>query len=238
MSRLRRRGRNWWQVLRLAIALFALVTGISAIPVVHQSELRLTDTYFRLAPPPRARSPVVLVVVDDESLRQYGRWPWSRNLLAQLTRNLAQSGASVIGLDILLSEPQSPAADGALRAALEDSGRTVVVDKIGTYADGPHWIEPLPEFAKAAFAVGHAQAIQDVDGVCRRFPALELTPDGARWAFALEVARRIDAPRAAAFLDTHGVPFVDDTPVVTTARRLPVPIAFRRDAFQAISASA
>ena len=124
------------------------------------------------------------MLVDEESLRQFGRWPWSRVLLGQLTQNLAQAGASAVGLDILFSEPESTQADQALRTAFEEAGRVVIVDKIGIYRDGPHWIEPLPEFARAAVAVGHAQAVQDLDGVCRRFPALELT----RW-LAMVVCR-------------------------------------------------
>src|SRR5512138_2652793 len=175
--------RQWRQLLGLAAILFVLVVALSAIPLIHQSELRLTDTYFRLAPKPQQPSPVVLVLVDDQSLHEFGRWPWSRTLLARLTTNLAQAGASVIGLDVLLSESQSPAADAQLREAFAAAGRVVIVSKIGSYDDGARWVEPLPDLTHAVAAVGHAQAVQDIDGVCRRFPPLELTPDGPRWAF-------------------------------------------------------
>jgi signal transduction histidine kinase/CHASE2 domain-containing sensor protein len=230
------RRRNWRQTFVLSGILFALVSGISILPVVRNSSARITDTWFRLAPPPHERSRAVLILIDDDSLQQYGRWPWSRVLLGQLNDNLAKAGAGVVGLDILLSEPQSPEADAGLRESLQTSGRTVLVDKIGSYADGPHWIEPLPEFVQAAAAVGHAQAPLDEDSICRRFPARELSIDGSRWAFAVELARRTDPERASSFLAAYGIPFHDDNLAVSTALPVLIPIAFRRDRFETISA--
>lgn len=227
--------RGWARNAGLSLALFFLVLAFSAIPGIRDAQVRLTDSYFRLAPAPRQASPVTVVLIDDESLQKFGRWPWSRALLARLVNHLSQAGARAIGLDVLLSEPQSSSADAALAAALQASGRAVVADKIGTYPDGPRWVEPLPAFAQAA-AVGHGQAVLDPDGVCRRFPPRELTLDGSRWAFAIEVARRVAPQRTAAFLAAYGVPSRDEGSVLV-AEPVLVPIAFRRDPFQTISAA-
>ncbi|HEV2115154.1 MAG TPA: CHASE2 domain-containing protein [Terriglobales bacterium] len=227
--------RGWWQNAGLSLLLFLLVLGISAIPGIRDSQARLNDSYFRLAPAPRQRSPVAVVLIDDESLQKFGRWPWSRSLLARLTSNLSQGGAQVIGLDILLSEPQSPAADAELANALQASGRAVIADKIGSYPDGPRWVEPLPAFFQAA-GVGHGQAALDADGVCRRFPPRELALDGSRWAFAVEVARRIAPQRTTAFLEAYGISSSDEGSVLV-ARPVLAPIAFRRDGFESISAA-
>lgn len=229
------KARTWTQTFSLAAILFVLVVAFSTLLLIRDSQVRLTDTFFRLAPPPKERSGVVLVSIDDESLRRYGRWPWSRELLAQLTRNLAHAKASVIGLDILLSEPQSPSADKALADALHEA-RTVIVDKIGAFPDGPHWIEPLPQFAQAAAVVGHAHSVLDADSICRHFPPRELTLDGSRWAFAVEVARLIDPQRTAAFLTSYKVPFADDTNTVSRAHPVLARIAYRHDPFHTISA--
>src|SRR5215831_10379680 len=108
------RHRSWVQTSGLSWLLFLLVAALSAVPVVREWEVRFTDTFFRLSPGPQQKSQVVIVAIDDESLQRQGRWPWSRALLAKLTSNLTQAGASVIGLDILLAEPQSPETDKAL----------------------------------------------------------------------------------------------------------------------------
>lgn len=227
--------RGWQRNLGLSVVLFVLVLALSAIPGIRDAQVRLSDSYFRFAPAPGHESPVVVVLIDDDSLQKFGRWPWSRSLLARLTNNLSQAGAQVIGLDILLSEPQSAEADTALAAALQASGRAVIADKIGSYPDGPRWVEPLPAFAQAA-TVGHGQAVLDSDGVCRRFPPRELALDGSRWAFAVAVARRVAPQRTAAFLAANGIPGTDEGSVLI-ARPILVPIAFRRDGFATISAA-
>ena len=221
----------------LTATLFLLVALISSIPGVRDWQVRLTDTFFSLAPAPKEKSRVVVIEIDDRSLQEYGRWPWSRELLARLTNNLSQAGAQVIGLDILLAEPQSPSADEALRLVLQSSQRAVLVDKIGAFADGPRWIEPLPDFAKAAVAVGHAHAVLDVDSVCRRFPPRELALEGSRWAFALEVARRVDTRATLKFLNAYSIPISDSSAAVTVAKPVLIPIAYRKEGFDTISAS-
>jgi len=230
--------RMWAERCGLSVLLLVLVASFSLIPVARDTESRVTDTFFRLAPPPGQRSSVVLVLIDDESLRQYGRWPWSREVLGRLVSRIADSGAGVIGLDILLSEAQSAEADAALQNALKTSGRAVLVGKIGAFLGGPHWIEPLPAFSQAAVAVGHAHAVLDDDSICRRFPPLELTIDGPRWAFAVEVARRVDPQRTSVFLGAYGIAGVDDAVGISWAKPVLVRIPFRRDGFETISASA
>ncbi|MDW8190807.1 MAG: CHASE2 domain-containing protein, partial [Pseudobdellovibrionaceae bacterium] len=51
--------------------------------------------------------PVVLIAVDDESIRQVGRWPWSREQIAALVDQAFLSGVKTLGFDIVFSEPQS-----------------------------------------------------------------------------------------------------------------------------------
>ncbi len=47
---------------------------------------------------------VVIVAIDESSLKREGRWPWPRTRLAKLVDRLSQSGAAVIGLDLLFPE--------------------------------------------------------------------------------------------------------------------------------------
>ncbi len=222
-------------MLGLVLLLFSGVALLSLIPLIRDGQARFTDTFFRLSPSPKQKSDVVLITIDDESLQRYGRWPWSRTLLAKLTHNLTIAGASVVGLDILLSEPQAPDADRALQNALL-SAHAVIVDKIASYPDGPQWIEPLPQFSQAAAAVGHAQAPLDADSVCRRFPPRELTLEGSRLAFAVEVARRVNPTATAEFLSSYNIPVSDDAHRVLTAKPILAAIPYRRVEFDTIPA--
>jgi signal transduction histidine kinase len=226
--------RGWVQITGLTAVLFVVVVGLSTVSLIRDWQVRFTDTFFQVLPVPKQRSRVVIVTIDDESLQQYGRWPWSRTLLAKLTNDLVQAGASVVGLDILLSEPQSPNADATLQEALR-AGPTVIVDKIAAYPEGPKWVEPLPQFAQAASAIGHAQAVLDVDSVCRRYPAQQLTLEGSRWAFAVEVARRVNPAGTSAFLTAYDIP-AREGGAITMGKPVLVRIPFRRGGFDTLSA--
>lgn len=51
-------------------------------------------------------SPIVLLTIDDISIEQIGRWPWSREKIAQVIESMFKYGTKVVGLDIVFSEPQ------------------------------------------------------------------------------------------------------------------------------------
>ena len=227
----------WSTTPGLSFLLFVVVILASAVPFVRELQSRVNDTYLQLGPKPSSFSPVVLVLIDDESLRQYGRWPWSRTLLAQLVRSVGKSGATIIGLDILLTEPQSAEADSALRDALDRGPHVVLADKIASYADGPRWLEPISALRSPNVSIGQVVAPLDRDGVCRRFIPLELAADGNRWALAVEMARRLQPERVTSFLATYGIDEPKHTGAVTIVPPVLVPIAFRRDRFQTISAA-
>lgn len=60
-----------------------------------------------------ARSPgpdpqLVMIGIDDVSISTVGKWPWPRERLAQVVRELDRAGAGVIALDLLQDDPQAP----------------------------------------------------------------------------------------------------------------------------------
>lgn len=65
-----------------------------------------TDLKFRLRGPVKPRQKIVIVAIDNPSIEAIGRWPWPRNLLAELVESIFQAGAKTVALDIILSEPQ------------------------------------------------------------------------------------------------------------------------------------
>ncbi len=47
---------------------------------------------------------VAVVDLDDYSLEKFGQWPWSRFLVAELTKRVFEEGASVMAFDIVFAE--------------------------------------------------------------------------------------------------------------------------------------
>ena len=49
---------------------------------------------------------IVIIAIDDLSIENIGRWPWPRDLHAQLVNKLSDGGAKIIGQTVLFLEPQ------------------------------------------------------------------------------------------------------------------------------------
>ena len=182
----RRQPVHW---LLLNVLLLSMVGVLSLSYPVEELSRRAGDFYFRLRENQGTSPNVALVLIDDASLERYGRWPWKRSLLARVVRAASAERPKALGLDILLSEPEDESDDRQLATALEEAGNAVLVGKIGNSPQGHLWVEPMPLFAEKAIAVGHAQAALGPDSICRSVPVRELSLEGPRWAFALEVAR-------------------------------------------------
>jgi len=175
--------------LLLNVLLLTVVGLLSLSYPVEELSRRAGDMYFRLRGNQGTSPHVALILIDDASLERYGRWPWKRSLLARVVRAASAEHPKALGLDILLSETEDETNDRELAKALKDAGNAVLVSKISNSSEGQLWVEPLPLFAQNAVAVGHAQAALGPDSICRSVPARELSLEGPRWAFALEVAR-------------------------------------------------
>jgi adenylate cyclase len=84
----------------------ALLTWIGPDLVVRLDSAAL-DVQFRLRGERSPGQEVVLVLVDEKSLNEVGRWPWSRDTQARLLEQLAADRPAVIGLDIIYAEPET-----------------------------------------------------------------------------------------------------------------------------------
>lgn len=106
-------GKLAWRNL-LGAALVALFAGHAAgwlpLPLLPRAEALLHDLRIRALAPGTPDDRIVVVDIDEKSLREKdrggeGRWPWRRDRLAQLVSDLlGRYGVSMVALDIILSE--------------------------------------------------------------------------------------------------------------------------------------
>jgi len=76
------------------------------IHFVSAFDAYLYDVRVRLGMPDTVDPSVVIVDIDERSLAEIGRWPWSRHLLADLVHRLTdEHGAAVVGFDVVFAEP-------------------------------------------------------------------------------------------------------------------------------------
>ncbi|MEO8385154.1 MAG: CHASE2 domain-containing protein, partial [Betaproteobacteria bacterium] len=154
--------------------LITLVLVVGCVAALKQDWfLRLDQTLYDNAIELLRRAPsddIVIVGIDEESLREIGRFPWSRAIYATLIDKLTAADAKVIGFDIVLTEPdvQNPNADRVLGESIRRSGR-VILPVIKTIVDGEMVGETLPlaVFAQSAAGLAQIDTELDLDGIFR-----------------------------------------------------------------------
>lgn len=204
----------------------ALVLAVFAVVLLHGNWLWRWDRLFydwQLASESRPPADdIVIVAIDEQSLRELGRWPWSRRIHADLVRKLTAAGARAIALDIVFAEPSAndPAADADLAAALTESGRVVLpVLNEQTQLDG-QLLEtlPIPILATAASGLGHVDVDLDLDGIARSV-YLKAGLGSPRWStLALALLESVDPTAGAALPGERAAP-----------AEIPSPYAWARD---------
>ena len=90
------------------------VTGQATL--MRNLETKLLDVRLLLRGAQHLHVPVALVLIDDKSIAELGRWPWSRSRLATIVQRFRVAGARVIAFDILFSAPEEHPARDAVQA--------------------------------------------------------------------------------------------------------------------------
>ncbi|HSW15573.1 MAG TPA: CHASE2 domain-containing protein, partial [Solimonas sp.] len=70
----------------------------------HSMRLGLFDRYQQWQPRERVGDGVVVVEIDERSLKELGQWPWPRQVVAQLVRQIAAQRPAALGIDVLFAE--------------------------------------------------------------------------------------------------------------------------------------
>ena len=89
------------------ITLFSLFIYSLDLPFFELLESKAYDFKVSLRDPRPVSGRVVIVAIDEPSLKREGRWPWPRSQYARLVNKLTKSGAAVIGFDFLFPERET-----------------------------------------------------------------------------------------------------------------------------------
>jgi adenylate cyclase len=111
----------------LALGLLIALAGlrIADPPPLEELRVRVFDLFQVLHPRAALERPVVIVDIDEKSLKTFGQWPWPRTRIADLITRLTQMGALVIAFDIVFAEPDrmSPSVAAEAFRGLDDATR-------------------------------------------------------------------------------------------------------------------
>lgn len=120
---------------------------------------------------PNPPEDVVIVAIDERSLDIIGKWPWPRDVHANLISQLHESKPLAIGLDILFSEADlvNPQQDQKLVNAIQLAANVVLPVVIDSpYQDARLTLNTsMPELIAVAASTGRVNVPLDNDGIAR-----------------------------------------------------------------------
>lgn len=192
--------KSWWQravvVLLPALLCLSHVLDLFPMGLVQRLDGWVHDQVIEIRATNEPDERVVIVAIDENSLADWGRWPWPRTRMAELVDALfVQQAVSVVGFDMVFAEKDA----GDERLAMALRNRPVVLGQYFTNEDGARRTgtlgERLPgdavvhdpantwtqwqayganqsQLVQAASGAGHFNALLDPDGVVRSIPAV------------------------------------------------------------------
>ncbi len=95
--------------IAIGIAMTLFFIGHAArfyqVGFITQLDNIIYDTRLKLTMPRGIDNRIVILDIDEKSLGEIGRWPWGRNLMAELMQKLFdQYGIAVLGFDVVWAE--------------------------------------------------------------------------------------------------------------------------------------
>ena len=112
-------------LLAIVSSLMIFCVDVASLPFIHNVDLKMKDLRLLVRGPLKPPSSVVIVTIDNKSVKEIGRWPWSREIIGDLIKGMADYGVKVAALDVVFSESQNLASDTALADKIALSGNVI-----------------------------------------------------------------------------------------------------------------
>jgi adenylate cyclase len=119
----------FYLIALLSTSLFVLLQLFDPVIIREQLESKTYDLRLRLRNMVNPQSPpndIVVVAIDEKSIKEIGRWPWSRDVMAELVHRVSAAKPKAIGIDILFTERENDQKDQELAEAIKKAGNVVL----------------------------------------------------------------------------------------------------------------
>jgi adenylate cyclase len=127
--------------LLIVLLMLLHVSGVLPLSPVTKLELWSYDTRLNMTMPNSLDERIVIVDIDEKSLKQQGHWPWSRNKLAHLVDRLFDDyQVRVLGMDAVFAEPDLSSGLQGMQAMQrehfsQDQGLRAAIEKLSPSLD-------------------------------------------------------------------------------------------------------
>ncbi len=181
----------------IGFAVTAIITSLMLLKLspLETLEEKLLDYRFKVRGTIKPPDTVLIAAIDEKSIEKLGRWPWSRDKIAELVSKLIEAGAELIVFDVIFSEREKN--DILLSTAIKNSGNVILPvvfdferqvkmpenellhEMAFSSITNPEMFNkynpimskgvliPVPELLKEAMTIGHINMFPDSDGTLR-----------------------------------------------------------------------
>lgn len=150
-----------------------MLASIAALIAYGGALVRFDNLYYDLGRHLSIKtdpSDIVIVAVDEASLKKIGRWPWPRDVYARMIDIVSTEQPKAIGLDIIFSDPDpnNPQADTDLEGAIKRAGNVVLPELLEVaFSGAPITKNHADNIAESAAASGRVHVPLDGDNIAR-----------------------------------------------------------------------
>lgn len=184
----------------LALNIIGLLPSVTT--PLESMDYSIRDLFTRLRGVEEPSGEIVIVAIDDFSFSWTGfQWPWSRSYFAEIVNQINAGGGKVVGVDIILSEPdEAEESDRAFATALGESPAAVTVVQIvresGQGFETESFVQPLSPYRDILDGTGITSFIRDEDAIVRSVVAFDSFQETTYYHWAFDLARlHMNIPR-------------------------------------------
>lgn len=140
-------------------------------PFLEAFEAKTYDLRYKSMRGPVAPHPdIAIIAIDDKSIEELGRFPWTRTEYSRLIARLSDAGAKRVLFDAFFPEHEAVKPDQAFAAAAKKAGNVVLAVSFDLDRDFrvTGVTRSIPEIENNVAGVGHINFLPESDGVNRR----------------------------------------------------------------------
>ncbi|MBI5124266.1 MAG: diguanylate cyclase [Candidatus Omnitrophica bacterium] len=185
------------QVLSISVILSLVYTFyLAPLNLARAANLKILDIFISLGskfrPMPAISKDIILVTIDDESLREINiQWPWPRSLIAQIIKKLSSESPSLICADLVFAgKSVDREEDADLIKALKDAGNVFAA---GYFGNDGIYVMPDEPIAMSLKEFGFVNKPRDTDNTIRLMRPFMVSESGGiiDYSLSLKVASNI-----------------------------------------------
>lgn len=93
-----------YSIFSIILATLITICYLYFDEIPNSLDNRFRDSFFTKRGEIPNTNNIVIIDIDEKSLKVLGQWPWSRNKISKILMNLTDANTAIIGMDVVFSE--------------------------------------------------------------------------------------------------------------------------------------